>query len=60
MKNSFQKLCSACDVLLKKNSRNLTFNAISSLHVLRGHPEPMIRRNDEGHRPQRAAAHGGV
>jgi hypothetical protein len=39
MKNSFQKLCSACDVLLKKNSRNLTFNAISSLHVLRGHPE---------------------
>ena len=35
----FKKLCKKCDSLLNNNIKNIALNAISSLHVLRPHPE---------------------
>tara|TARA_B110000503_G_scaffold33495_1_gene54388 strand:- start:2681 stop:4135 length:1455 start_codon:yes stop_codon:yes gene_type:complete len=45
MRKDFKKLCKKCDDLLKGNSDNLALNAISILHVLRGHPEILKEYN---------------
>jgi hypothetical protein len=45
MQQNFKKLCKICDKLLKENKENRTLNAISYLHILRGHPEILKEYN---------------